>query len=163
RLRQWYHYTRFKRLTRILSSPPVPCEPGAQCALHTVLSGKDLPLYLAAVKSFLRFAPAVAVVVHSAGALHERDGGALHRPLPGCKVIGAAEADARARATLDPDSLLARFRGWDASWRRVIDTEIWGFTRKRIIMDSDILTLRPPSEVIRWIENEEGPFLLGQP
>src|SRR5207253_5987576 len=139
RLRQWFHYTRFKFATGILSSPPVACEPDAPCAVHTMVGSKDFPLYLAAIKSFLRFYPSVAVIVHSDGSLQEHDEVALRRHMPGCQVVSAAEADARARSTLGADSLLWQCRGWDASYRRVIDTELWNSTPKRIIMDSDIL------------------------
>src|SRR5690242_19786768 len=100
RLRQWYHSTNFKYRTRILSSPPIPCDPDATCAIHTMLSQRDLPLYLAAIKSFLRWYPNVAVVVHSDGTLRERDEAAMSRHVPCCKVVSAAEADAHARSTL---------------------------------------------------------------
>jgi hypothetical protein len=163
RLKQWYHYNRFKSLTGILSSPPTACDPEAACAVHTMLSARDIPLYLAAIKSFLRFYPSVAVVVHSDGSLSTPDEVVLCRHVPGCKVISTSEADARAHDRLAPDSLLSQWRARDASYRRVIDTELWASTPKRIIMDSDMLALRSPSEIIDWIEQGRAPFLLGQP
>jgi hypothetical protein len=163
RLRQWYHHTRFNLRTGIFSSPPVECDPQAACTVHTMVGQKDVSLYLAAIKSFLRFHPAVAVAVHSDGSLHEQDEAALRRHVPGCQVITAAAADARAREVLGTGSYLLECRGWDASYRRVIDTELWCSTPKRIIMDSDILTLRSPTEVIAWCEQGQTPFLLGQP
>src|SRR5262249_35105820 len=36
-------------------------------------------------------------------------------------------------------------------------------TPKRIIMDSDILTVRRPEEVLAWIDGGPGAFLFGQP
>jgi hypothetical protein len=128
-----------------------------------VLGSKDLPLYLAAIKSFLRFYPSVAVVVHDDGKLGPAETDTLAKHLPGCKVISAAAADARAKDRLGPDSFLFQWRGWDASYRRIIDTELWCSTPKRIILDSDILVVRRPDEVIDWIERSDHPFLMGQP
>jgi hypothetical protein len=163
RLRQWFHYKRFQLATGILTSPPVTCEPDAPCAIHTVLGRKDLPLYVAAVKSFLRFYPAVAIVVHDDTTLRPQDRDALVSHVPGCQVIRAAEADERAREALGADSFLFGCRGWDVSYRRIIDTELWNAAPKRIILDSDILVLRRPQEVIEWIERSDRPFLMGQP
>src|SRR5438046_1264649 len=106
RLRQALKYTRFKFATGIMSSPPVACLGDAQCAIHTMLGARDLPLYLAAIKSFLRFCPEVGVVVHSDGTLSKRDEAIVRHHVRGCKVISAAEADARAEAVLDHGSRL---------------------------------------------------------
>lgn len=163
RLRQWYHAANFKYRTRIFSSPPITCQPDADCAIHTMLSQRDLPLYLAAIKSFLRWYPNVAVVVHSDGTLQTRDATTVSRHVPGCKVVTAAEADARACAMLGRDSFLFECRSWDPCYRRLLDTELWNSTPKRIIMDSDILVLRSPDDVIEWIERGQTPFLIGQP
>jgi hypothetical protein len=163
RFRQWYHYKRFTQVTEIFSSAPMNCDPDAACAIHTMVSAKDLPLYLVAIKSLLHFYPSVAVVIHSDGSLGKREAAVLQGHVPGCKVISAAEADARARDVLGPNSPLWTYRGWDAAYRRLIDTELWNSTRKRIIMDSDILVLSRPHEVIEWIENGQVPLLFGQP
>src|SRR5207253_8731004 len=109
------------------------------------------------------FCPEVGVVVHSDGTLSKRDEAIVRHHVRGCKVISAAEADARAEAVLDHGSRLYECRRWDASWRRVIDTHLWCATPKRIIMDSDILTLHPPEEVQTWINSGAGSFMLGQP
>lgn len=128
-----------------------------------MLGQRDLPLYLVAIKSFLRWYPNVAVVAHSDGTLYERDEATMSRHIPGCKVVTASEADALACSTLGADSYLFKCRSWDASYRRVIDTHLWSKTGKRIIMDSDILVLRRPHEIIEWIETHTAPFLFGQP
>jgi hypothetical protein len=126
-----------------------------------MLSAQDVPLYLVAVKSFLRFYNTVAVVVHSDGTLDGASAALIRRHVPGCRVIPAAEADDHARRSLGEGSFLFRWRGVDASYRRLIDTELWSSSPKRIIMDADILTLRPPRQVIEWVEGGESPFLLG--
>jgi hypothetical protein len=164
RLRQALHlgYFRF-RTRRMHSTPPLPCDPAAACGLHTMLSARDVSLYLPAVKSFLRFYPKVAVVIHSDGSLDEQALALLRHHVPGVRVVLPAEADERARQRLGPDSFLFRWRSHDASYRRVVDTELWCTTPKRIIMDADVLVLRRPDEMIDWIEGSPGAFLFGQP
>jgi hypothetical protein len=103
------------------------------------------------------------VVVHSDGTLRPGEGELLRRHLPGVRLIWPAEADARAREALGTDSFLARYRATDAATRRVIDTELWGRARKRIILDSDVIVLREPYELIDWVENGTAPLLFGQP
>ena len=164
RLRNYLNYAHFRHCTRgIHNTPPTPCCPEAACELHTMLSRRDLPLYLVAAKSFLRFHADVAVVVHDDGSLDPACSIVLERHLPGCRIIHAAEADAKAAEALSSWPQLRHFRAIDASWRRLIDTDLWSRTEKRIIMDSDIITLRSPHQVIEWIASDERPFLMGKP
>src|SRR5262249_3959334 len=83
--------------------------------------------------------------------------------VPGCRFIGASEADKRADRELGVGSFLHRWRTVDVSYRRVVDTEIWSTSPKRIIMDSDVLVLNSPREVIEWAQHWTTPFLTGAP
>jgi hypothetical protein len=164
RLRRRLHYASFRRRTRkILTSPPIPCKADASCEIHTMLSGADVPLYLVAIKSFLRFYRNVGVVVHSDGTLDYALQDLIRRHLPGCRVIDRVEADRRASEAFDPRSTLYRWRAIDASYRRLVDTELHCEAPARIIMDADILLMNRPDEVIEWVERGGKPFLLGQP
>lgn len=164
RLRQALHLKYFRYRTRhILQTPPLPCEPSAKCMLQTMLSKRDVPLYLPAIKSFLRFCSKVAVVVHSDGSLDDESVRLLQAHVPGLRVILPPEANTRADQKLGADSFLGRWRRHDASYRRVLDTELWCDTPKRIIMDADVITVRCPDQIIDWIENGSGAFLFGQP
>jgi hypothetical protein len=155
-------YSFFKFRTRgIYATPPLPCEPTANCAIHTMLGRRDLPLYLVAIKSWLRFYPMVGVVIHSDGTLTGKHETLLRRHIPGCRFLSADETDARARQVLDADSFLYRCRGFDINFRRLIDTELWCTAPKRIIMDSDILTVQNPVEAIDWIERGDRPIIIG--
>jgi hypothetical protein len=164
RLKNWLNYTAFSYRTRAISqSPPLACDPAAGCEVHTMLGRRDLPLYLVAIKSLLRFYRSVGVVVHSDGTLDARAEAALRHHVPGCRLITPGPADGRAREALAGRPLLARYRALDASYRRLIDTELHSAAPKRIILDADILVLRRPDEMIDWIEQGETPFLMGQP
>ena len=166
RLRRRVNYSRFCLATReIHASPPISCDGGNHCEIHTMLSRDDFPLYLVAIKSFLRFYREVGVVVHSDGTLDARCEARLRQHIPGCRIVPYHEADRLALDRLGPNSEIYRWRSHDASYRRVVDTELWSQTPARIIMDADILVLDEPTEVIHWIEDRSGsaPFLMGQP
>jgi hypothetical protein len=164
RWRQALHQKYFRwRTRRILDTPPLPCDPAGNCSIHTMLSKRDMPMYLPAVKSLLRFCPSAAVMVHSDGSLDGDSVQLVQHHVPGARVILANEADERARQALGSDSYLFRWRSHDASWRRLVDTELWCTAPKRIILDSDVIVLRRPEEVIAWIEHGKGALLFGQP
>ena len=117
-----------------------------------MLGHADLLMYLTAIKSFLRFRPRAGVAAHSDGSLSARDEDLLRAHVPGIRIVAAREADDRAARDLNP--FLAEWRVRDASWRRVIDTELWCETPRRMIIDSDILTVRRPDAVLEWIAGE---------
>ena len=150
------------RTRKVWRSPPIPCDPDASCEIHTMLKAEDLPLYIVAIKSLLRHVQSVSVVVHDDGTLDERLRSVLQEHVPGCRIIVADAADARANERLATNRFLREFRAIDASWRRLIDTELWARGQRRIIMDADILVLEPPDAVLTWIEHGDKPFLLGQ-
>ena len=159
--RVWHHLgeRRFFRQTRaVFSTAPAPCDPHASCEIHTMLGRSGLQPYLVAIKSFLRFVPSVRVLVLSDGTIGPDEAILLGRHVPGCRVVMPEEADARARSVLGEGSLLWKSRGIDASFRRLIDSELFASTPKRINMDSDIVTLRRPDEVLAWIESGTAPF-----
>jgi hypothetical protein len=133
----------------VYDTPPTPCDPGAACTIHTMLGQAELLMYLVAIKSFLRFRPAARVLAHSDGSLTSEHEALLRSHIPGVRVIGTLEADERARNSLNP--FLSEWRARDASWRRVVDTELWCETPRRMIIDSDILTISRPDAVLEWV------------
>jgi hypothetical protein len=164
RLRNAINYGHYKLRTRAIHrTSPIPCDPNAECELHTMLSARDLPLYLVAVKSLLRFNPELAVVVHSDGSLDKAAFETISHHVPGSHLINSDQADQRARRILGEGSFLWGMRQFYVSFRRLVDTALWSQTNKRIIMDADVLVLSPPVEVVDWIRRGDRPFLMGQP
>jgi hypothetical protein len=127
-----------------------------------MLGGRDLHMYLIAITSLLRWCPAVRVAVHSDGSLGIEAIRRLERRVPGVRVIDAAEADRRAEARLAPYPALRSWRRVDMAYRRLLDTELWATTPKRIIMDSDVLVVKQPRALVEWLHAGTSPFLLGQ-
>ena len=160
RLRKSIEYAHFRFETRALArSRGIPCNPAAGCEVHTMLSSGDVPLYLVAIKSLLRFFTDIAVVVHSDGSLSAHDIRLLERHVPGVRLVDPVAADELAARSLSSE--LADWRRHDASFRRLMDTALWSRTRKRLILDADMLVVRRPDELIEWTQQSGSPVLLG--
>jgi hypothetical protein len=163
RLRNRLNYARFRQATRSIDDgPPVACDPAASCEVHTMLGSRDLHMYLIAITSLLRWCPAVRVAVHSDGSLGAAEIRRLERRVPGVRVIDAAEADRRAEERLARYPALRTWRRVDTAYRRLLDTELWATTPKRIIMDADVLVVKQPRALVEWLDAGTSPFLLGQ-
>lgn len=162
RAQQALSYLYFDWQTRpLVRSGPLPCRREAGCEVVTMLGRRDVRLYLAAIKSLLRFYDGVAVTVHSDGSLDPAAMETIRRHVPGCRIVAREEADRRAAEVLGEGSFMHRMRAIDAAWRRLVDTEIWSAAPKRIILDSDVLVISEPTELVEWIERGTAPFMLG--
>jgi hypothetical protein len=104
----------FRILTRaIFRTAPLSCDPKANCELHTMLCARDVPLYLVAIKSLLRYRRSFAVVVHSDGSLRPEHELVLAAHVPGTRFINAAAADAHAESALAGNPFLLEWRRAD--------------------------------------------------
>lgn len=128
-----------------------------------MLSREFVAMYLTAIKSLLRFQPEVSVVVHSDGTLDGPSRTILSQHVPGVRIIHAEEADAFAEQALGKESLLFTWRNVYSSFRRLIDAVLWCRAERRVMMDSDVLFLREPIEILEWISGGGRPFIIGQP
>lgn len=164
RLRKRINTFRFGLAARgVYRAPPTPCDPGADCTIHTMLGHADFLMYLVAIKSFFRFRPVARVAAHSDGSLTPEDEAMLREHVPGIRVVTREEANERAKSRLNP--FLLEWRARDASWRRVLDTELFCETPRRMIIDSDILTIRKPDAVLEWVAGSGAgrPLMFGAP
>jgi hypothetical protein len=162
RIRQALAYRYFHlRVSGLADTPPVRSHTGSRCELHTMLGRRDLTMYLLAVKSLMSFDPDLAVVVHSDGSLGERDFEHIAAHVTDARFVHFEEAEARAQNRL-ASALLSEWRAKDAAYRRLIDVELWRDRDRVVILDSDVLTLHKPMDLIAWIAGGQRPFLLGQ-
>jgi hypothetical protein len=160
RLQKSAHYALFRYRTRALQrSRPIPCNIAAACEVHTMLTLSDVPMYLVAIKSLLRFYQDLAVVVHSDGSLDQAAVRSIERHVPGARFVDPHEAAARAATSLSPE--LAAWRLQDVSYQRLFDTGLWTRTARRFIFDADMLVISRPDELIDWVLHGERPVLLG--
>lgn len=144
----------------VLGTPPVACHPAAETAVHTVTGHHHFLMYLTAAKSLLRYAGDLAVVVHDDGTLDAEDVALLKAHLPGVAHVDRKSADEQM------SGLLARYPHCRKLRERVVNSlELFDnlliAPRPRLInMNSDVLFLREPLELIRWIAGAD-PSIVG--
>ena len=152
RLRQWYWRRIFVSLSRrVTATMPCPCESGARTEIHTVIGRRGVYLYLAAIKSLLRFDRSVAVAVHDDGSLSRKEIALLEHHVPGVRVLARAAADERMERVLAGYPRCAAYRQASLMGVQLFDYTMMSEAEKIVSLDSDTLFLARPDQFIDWI------------
>jgi len=144
----------------VLQTPPIACNPVAPTSIHTVTGHHHFRMYLTAIKSLLRYSADLAVVVHDDGSLTPEDTAHLKAHVPGITHIDRKSADA------EMCQLLARYPHCRKLRERVVnslelfDNLLLCRTPRVINMNSDVLFLREPAELLSWISGSD-PAIVG--
>jgi hypothetical protein len=138
----------------VLATPSIACDPEADVEVHVLVCQRDLHMCLLAVKSLLRFAPNVAVVIHEDGSVGSESRSLLTRHLPGSRVISRDEADSSLAGLLPQD--MARARKEHVMLMKLFDVAHFNSGRRTILLDSDIVFIAQPNEVITWIAGQDN-------
>jgi hypothetical protein len=168
-LTRWYSH---KNVTRgylrelhdgfkdILNTRPLPCTPDAAVELHTVTSHAHLFMYLTALKSLLRFEPNVAVVAHDGdGDVTADDVRILTAHIPGIRVIDRKRADAQMRGFLADHPVCADYRSRVVNSLELLDNLLLSRTDAVMTMNSDVLFLKSPEQLIAWLRDTTGTII----
>jgi hypothetical protein len=143
----------------ILSTPPIRCNPAAKVEVHTVTAHHHLTMYLTALKSLLRYYSDLAVVVHDDGTLERDSLQQLKQHVDGIKIITRCESDARMQSVLAGFPYARALRGRVVNSIELFDNILLAETDRVINMNSDVLFLRDPVELVAWIAREESSCL----
>jgi hypothetical protein len=142
-------YTSFEPIVR---TRPLRCNPRAGTSIHTITGHYHLFMYMAAVKSLLRFYDDMAVVAHDAdGTLSDEDKDTLRHHVEGITIIDKGTADKRMKDILRPFPDCRKYRSRILNSLELLDNGLLADTDKVITMNSDVLFLKKPEELIRWI------------
>lgn len=137
--------------SKILRTPPIEVNPNSSVEIHSVCGKRDFYMLLFCLKSFLRYKDDVRVVVHNDGSLDEKLQSLLHQHIPGSEVFSVRE---------NPDNFdeLAKL-DFNVYKAKGVYTRSKG--NKIIMLDSDMIFLRKPSEILAWIDGDEDVRLYG--
>ena len=140
----------------VTRTPPLRCNPAAHTAVHTVTSHHHLRMYLTAIKSLLRHHDDVAVVVHDDGSLEPSDVTLLEHHVSGVKLIERRGADAEMRGRLAPFPHCRRLRERVVNSLELFDNMLLAPAARIVNMNSDVLFLQEPSDVIAWMAGSDA-------
>jgi hypothetical protein len=136
---------------RVLETPHFRCNSDAPVEIHTLTAHHHLLMYLTAIKSFLRYYDNVAIVVHDDGSLTRHDIKLLNEQIHGIRIIDKKSADRKLHKDLAGFPYSRKFRRQIVNSMELFDNILLSKTEKIITMNSDVLFLKEPTEVIDWI------------
>jgi len=138
----------------VLKTRPFGCNPAARAEIHSLISHFYIAMYIAAIKSLLRFYDDIAVIIHDDGTLTDRDKILLEKHIPGIGIIEKKFADRKMAGILRnyPNSKIYRASNIIAT--QLFDYAIFSKRDKYISLDSDTLFLRRPDKLIDWIAKD---------
>ena len=136
----------------ILKTPPLKCNPRASTSYICLVCHRDINIFLLAVKSFLRFYNNIRVIILDGGLINS-DHIAIKKHINGALIYKRTFLDKLVNKKVK-SKLLKYLRKKDISQLKLIDANLL-VKGKKIIVDSDILFLKKPTEVINWIKNEK--------
>lgn len=138
----------------VLATPGLSCNPDARVEIHTVTAHHHLRMYLTAIKSLLRYHADIAVVVHDDGSLDDADRAHLRNHVRGVRVVDRAVADAEMEKILAGFPCSARLRERVVNALELFDNILLARTERLVNMNSDVLFLDEPRELIAWLAGE---------
>ena len=146
----------------ILTTPSVKTDQNAKTVLYSALNNVNVNAYILAAKSFLRFCPNVSVVVQDDGDLTEQSKRAIREHIDGV-IIYSRESmfdviDERinndVKQLLPSKDEYFQFTPIRILYLKCISVIARFPERKVIFMDSDMIFIRPPEFIIKWIDDE---------
>jgi lipopolysaccharide biosynthesis glycosyltransferase len=135
-----------------LTTPPLAVAKEAEVEVHSLVCKRDTNMLLVSAKSLLQYLTNVSLVIHEDGSLNDTDCAILLDHLPGCRLIRRCDADQALKSVLPIDVMKWRQEG--VFLLKLIDFNYFCSGKSMIVLDSDIVFLDRPSEVIEWIAQE---------
>lgn len=147
-------------LEKVKSTQTIESSEKGELEIHTLTSHKHLYFYLWSIKSFFwvsNFIP--KIVVHDDGTLSNEDLKLLISQINGVEVITKMEADKQILPLLIDYPSCYKYRSEQPFAKKVFDVFLLTNSRKIMILDSDIIFFRKPTEIVDWVSNKDSKML----
>ena len=144
---------------RILETAPVHGANARHCEIHVLTSAQDYLNLMWALKSFYRYSNRqYALAIHDDGTLTGEIRAALCQHFPDARLVNHAAARARARERLKDHPRCLEFRLANHLAPKLFDFPAHLQSERMLLLDSDVLFFREPTELLRRIENPDYRF-----
>jgi len=121
----------------------------ADLSVHTLICHQHLIYYLFSIKMFLTLSGlATQVVAYDDGTLSRDDASILQNELPGITMIPATAVRSSHHLRRFPNC--ARFLHEHVLAPKLLAVHRFAYTNRIILLDSDVLFLRHPEEIVNW-------------
>jgi hypothetical protein len=156
-----YPYLKHRGPARILDARPVHTDKTGDVTVCSLTSKYDWRLCLWALVSFYEFSRCtLPLMIYDDGTVPGSAREQILKVFPNASIIDRRSAD-----TVVPNALSAypnclRFRNAQPCARRIVDLPVLCGTRRILMLDSDILFLKPPEELVEHLQSREpGQFV----
>jgi len=146
-----------KLLERVVSTPAINASGKNDFEIHSLTSHKHLHFYLWSIKSFIwasKLSP--TIIIHDDGTLTKIDIKFLKSHLRGVKIITKKEANKQIDPQLKRYPACLKYRSKEPFAKKIIDVLLVAKTKKVMILDSDVLFFKKPTEIIRWAKDNKA-------
>ena len=143
-----------------LKTKSFAADPASQTEIHSLVCHKDMHRYLYCIKSLLTYIHKCPVVVHDDGSLTGKDKLRLKEHIKGVKIYSPAEANRIVLPKIQKYPLLKKIRSQYVLAKKITDFSLLSKTGKIIALDSDILFLSRPKDLIQWAQSDKKEALL---
>ena len=137
--------------SKVIETPPIAVDPESSVEVHSLCGKRDLYMLLLSLKSFLRFRRDLRVVIHNDGSLNREDIDRVKQHLPGAEVFPVKQ---------QPDEF-DQLAAHDFNVYKVKGVQRHAKGEKVILLDSDMIFINEPAEILNWIESDEKVRLYG--
>ena len=143
------HNRRF--FSQILETPPMEVNPYSSVEIHSLCCKRDLYMLILCLKSFLRYYTDVRVVIHDDGTLSKKGRKQLRDHIRGVEISSIRSDPNEFDELADRDFNIYKAKG------------IANYSKgdKIIMIDSDMLFINEPSEILDWIRSYQKIQLYG--
>jgi len=151
-----YPFLKYGGPARILDARPTHTEIAGDVTVCCLTSKHDWLLCLWALVSFYEFAHCNhPLVIYEDGTLPKSAHGQILRLFPNASIIDRRCADAVVPHALSTYPNCLRFRQAQPCARRIVDLPLLCGSRRILMLDSDVLFLRTPEELVEHLQSQE--------
>ena len=153
------------RTRKVLQTPPIFLDNNSNTEIHVLMGKNYVYMGILALKSFLRFYNKVKVVIHGDGSLTKRCKKKLKKHIRGIRIIDLKTAN----KIMENRGIISHIRRnayqlfrFPVCVLKLLDPSFVAKEDKIILLDTDILFLKPPLEIIEWIQDKSKVNLYSQ-
>lgn len=117
---------------------------------HTLVSEQHVDRCLLMLRSLMTHVP-VHAFLHDDGSLTATSIARIRAELTGVSIVTRDEADLRAADRLAGHPSVHWLRGWNVRCTQLVDYFLWAQQPRVLAVDSDVLFLREPRELLQWL------------
>jgi hypothetical protein len=140
----------------ILSSKPITNTSDISCEIHVFTSANDWLNLVWALKSFYHFSQRhYGLCIHDDGTLTDENRETLQHHFPNARIIDKKQADEKVLASLASYPRCLEFRKTNLLSPKVFDFALYLQCDRLLLLDSDILFFKAPTELLNRIDNPE--------